>query len=260
MQKHGKHIHHPRERICILDVEVDNLTRDELLAQLDSGFVVTPNVDHFMLLQKDPAFRAAYAQADYRLVDSQIVYLATRFLGKPVREKISGSDLLPAFYEYHRDNPEIRIFLLGAMPGVAARAAERINRKVGREIVVGQYSPPFDFEKDPDECAAIVDRINASSATVLVVGVSAPKQEIWIARYRKQLRRIRIFMALGATIDFEAGQVRRAPAWISRSGLEWLFRLVQEPGRLWRRYLQRDMLFPLLVIRQRLGRYCREQA
>ncbi len=242
-------------RVRILNIEVDNFSMEEFLSELDEGFVVTPNADHMVMLQRDPVFRAAYASADYRTVDSQIVAWACRFLGTPVKQKISGSDLLPAYYNYHRDNEDIRIFLLGGANGVARKAAENINRRVGRNIVVGHHSPSMGFEKDPQECSDVIDIVNSSGANVLVVGLGAPKQEIWIAKHRSRLTPIKIFLALGATIDFEAGNVKRAPAWISKCGCEWLYRLSREPGRLWRRYLQRDILFPILVIRQKLGLY-----
>ena len=106
----------------------------------------------------------------------------------------------------HANDPNCRIFLLGAAEGVADKAMENINRKVGRQIVVGTHSPSFGFEKDERECMELVDIVNASDATVLLVGVGAPKQEKWIAKYRSQMFNIKLFMALGATIDFEAVQ------------------------------------------------------
>jgi len=242
-------------RVRILNIDVDNLTTEELLETLHSGFVVTPNADHLILLQKHAAFRAAYNTADFKTVDSQIVFWACRFLGTPVKEKISGSDLFPAYYSYHRNNTSIRIFLLGGAPGVAEKAAENINLKAGRSIIVGTHSPSMGFESDDSECAEIIDIINNSGANVLVVGLGAPKQELWIATHRSKLSSIHTFMALGATLDFEAGNVKRSPAWISHCGLEWLYRLLREPKRLWRRYLQRDIYFPLLVLKQRLNLY-----
>ena len=105
------------------------------------------------------------------------------------------------------------------------------------------------------ECDEIINIINNTDATVLVVGIGAPRQEIWINTYRKKFRNINVFMALGATIDYEAGTLKRAPEWMSRNGIEWIFRLMQEPSRLWRRYLINDLQFPLYILRQRLGLY-----
>lgn len=244
------------KRPYILNVRFDNLRLDELLERLQHGGVVfTPNVDHLMKLQRDRDFYRVYRSADYRVCDSQILMLVARWLGSPLVEKISGSDLFPAFYRYYRRDESVRIFLLGAAEGVADRARDRINRLVGREMVVGAYSPPFGFEHDLEECAQIIQRIQDSGATVLAVGLGAPKQELWIDRYRHALPGVRTILAIGATLDFEAGQVSRSPRWMSQVGLEWLYRLLMEPRRLWRRYLLEDLPFFRLALKQALGRY-----
>jgi exopolysaccharide biosynthesis WecB/TagA/CpsF family protein len=144
---------------------------------------------------------------------------------------------------------------LGAGKGVASKAQNEINRKTGRNIIVASYSPPFGFEKDEEECQNIVNMINNSGATVLVIGVGAPKQEKWLYKYKSLLPHIKIFMALGATIDFEAGNLKRAPKWMSEVGLEWLFRIVCEPKRLWKRYLVDDLPFLILILKQKLNLY-----
>lgn len=241
--------------VKILNISLDNLSKVELLKQLKSGVVFTPNVDHMVKLQYDREFLQTYLQADYKVCDSQILVYASRFLGTPIKEKISGSDLFPAFYTYHKNNPNIKIFLLGGKQGVAQRAAKRINNKVGRSIVIGAHSPSFGFEKDEQECAEIIEMINQSEASVLAVGVGAPKQEKWIIKYKDRLPNIKIFLAVGATIDFEAGNVKRSPKWMSNAGLEWLYRLLVEPKRLWRRYLLEDLPFFWLILKQKLRLY-----
>lgn len=241
--------------VNILDVEIDNLSRDELLARLDAdgGVVVTPNVDHLMKLQHDEDFREVYDAVDFRVCDSKILMYAAQFLGTPICDKISGSDLLPWFCDYHRDNPDVKIYMLGAAPGVAKLAQQRINARIGREIIVEAHSPTYGFEKSPEECEAIVERIRASSANVLVVGVGAPKQEKWIVKYRDQLPNIKTFLAVGAAIDFEAGHKPRSPEFVTELGLEWLYRTMSEPKRLWKRYLIEDMPFFGLVFQQWLA-------
>jgi exopolysaccharide biosynthesis WecB/TagA/CpsF family protein len=244
------------QQVHLLNIEVHNLTMIELLEKLRlGGIVFTPNVDHLIKLQTDYEFYRAYQCADYKICDSKVLAYASHFLGTPVREKISGSDLFPAFYAYYQNDPDVKIFLLGAAPGVAERARQRINAKVGREMVVGAHSPSFGFEQDEAECQAIVDLINQSGATVLAVGVGAPKQEKWIAQYRDQLFHVKTLFAIGATIDFEAGSLSRSPKWMSDVGLEWLFRMVCEPKRLWRRYLVHDLPFFWYVLQQRFKRY-----
>jgi N-acetylglucosaminyldiphosphoundecaprenol N-acetyl-beta-D-mannosaminyltransferase len=248
--------HRPHRCLRILNLDFDNLTIVELLEQLRHGGVVyTPNVDHLIKLQHDREFYQVYQTADYRVCDSQIVIYSARFLGLKIKEKISGSDLFPAFYKYYRHDESMQIFLLGAKPGVAQRAQDRINQTLDRRMIIAAHSPSYGFEKNEAECQEIIALINASRATVLAMGVGTPKQEKWIAKYRDQLIHVKVFLAIGATIDFEAGEVTRAPRWVSQTGLEWLYRLVSEPKRLWRRYLLEDMPLFGLVLRQKLGRY-----
>lgn len=241
------------KRVNILNVPIDNISMVELLERLRYGGVVfTPNVDHLIKLQKDREFYRVYSEADYRVCDSQLLIFAARFLGQPLQEKISGSDLFPAFYQRYRYDEKVKIFFLGGLEGVAEKASRNINAKVGRKMVVGYYSPPFDFETDPLESQHIIDLIDRSGATVLAVGVGAPKQEKWICQHKSKLKNVKTFFAIGATIDFEAGTVQRAPRWMSTSGLEWLYRLILEPRRLWRRYLVEDLSFFILILRQKL--------
>lgn len=241
------------KRIEILNVGIDNLALDEFLNNLNKGVVFTPNVDHLMRLQEDKEFVKAYQQADYRVCDSQVLMYASRFLGTPIKAKISGSDLFPLFCEHHRNNPDIKIFLLGGAEGVPQQAQKNINQRIGREIIVAAHSPSFGFEKNEAECERILEMIRQSSANVLIVGVGAPKQEKWIAKYQKQLPNIDIFMGVGAAIDFEAGNKPRAPRWVSEVGLEWLYRLMSEPKRLWKRYLLQDLPFFWLLLKQKMA-------
>ena len=242
-------------RIPILNINVDTFTEKEFLDIFEEGVLVTPNVDHLMKLQHDREFYDIYNKADYVTVDSKIVKMALGFLGTPIREIIPGSGFFPSFYMHHKNNEAVKIFLLGAAPGIADIAMEKINRKVGRNIVVGAHSPSFGFEKRPEESEEIIKIINATPATVLVVGVGAPKQEKWIYKYKDQLPGIKIYLAIGATIDFEAEKVKRAPVIMQKLALEWLYRLLKEPKRLWRRYIIEDMPFFGLILKQRLGKY-----
>ncbi|EAW38493.1 WecB/TagA/CpsF family glycosyltransferase [Lyngbya sp. PCC 8106] len=247
--------------VKILNVNIDNLSTEELLQKLgqQGGVVFTPNVDHLINLQRDEEFYKIYQNSDYKVCDSQVLYYASRLLGQPIREKISGSDLFPAFYRYYKNCENTTIFLLGAGEGVGVRAQEKINSMVGREMVIDTYSPPYGFEKDEVECQRIVERINQSGATVLAVGLGAPKQEKWIVKHKHKLKTIRIFLAIGASIDFEAGEKPRSPQWMSELGIEWLYRLSCEPKRLWKRYLVDDLPFVWLVMKQWLNLYSSPQ-
>lgn len=243
------------ETVQLLNLSIHNISQGEFLDRLTNfgGFVVTPNVDHIVKLQEDVEFWKTYKISDYRVCDSKILEYALKFLETPVKEKISGSDLFPAFYTYNKNNDQIKIFLLGAQEGVAQKAKDNINEKVGRNIIVDAYSPSFGFENNPEECEEIIKKINDSEANVLAIGVGAPKQEKWIAKHKDRLSKIKIFLAIGATIDFEAGVKPRSPKLISNIGLEWLYRLLSEPQRLWKRYLVDSLPFFGLVL---LYKFC----
>lgn len=244
------------KRVNILNLSIDNINQLELLEKIRWGGVLfTPNVDHIMKLQTNRDFYQAYLAANYRICDSQILLYASKFLGTPIQEKISGADFFRAFYEYYSNDEKMRIFLLGSVEGVAAKAQDQINNKVGRKIVVDTYSPSFNFENNQAECDKIINLINQSGATVLAVGVGAPKQEIWIHKHKKKLKNLKIFLAIGATIDFEAGHCQRAPLWMRNVGLEWFHRLISEPQRLWKRYLLEDLPFFWLLWKQKLKLY-----
>ncbi len=242
----------------ILNIDIDNLTTEELLESFDEGILVTPNIDHLIKLQKDEEFYECYQQAAYTVCDSRIIYLLSKVFSRrePLRAQITGSDFFPAFCDYHaarRDKTSV--FLLGGTDQSVQLAADRINKRTGRHIIVGGYSPPFGFENDEAENDRIIDLIEKSGANVVAVGVGAPKQEKWICRNRHRLPGVRIFMAIGATIDFESGTVRRAPRWMSRFGVEWIYRMLQEPNRLARRYLVEDSPFFFLLLKQSFGAY-----
>jgi exopolysaccharide biosynthesis WecB/TagA/CpsF family protein len=243
------------EHIRILNIDILNITKKQLLDNLTQGVLFTPNVDHLMNLQKDRDFFSAYQQANFIVCDSQIVRFSSRFLGRPIRETIQGSDFLSLFYSYHRNNRDITIFLFGAAEGVAAKAMKNINGKAGREIVTGIYSPPFGFENDDEECEKMIRLINENKATVLVVGLGSPKQEKWIVKYKDRLPYVKIFMGLGATIDFEAGVLSRSPLFLRKIGLEWAYRLCIDPKRLWKRYLVNDLPFFSLILKDKMNRY-----
>ena len=241
-------------RSRILNAWVDSLSVKEFVEELDEGILFTLNPDHLYWLQRNPDFAAAYRNATLVSSDSKYVYWGLGFLGRAIKQKSSGSDIVPAYWRHHAGNSAVSIFLLGAKPGIAEMARERINRLAGREIVVGALGPSFNFVDDKQETTQAIDMINASGATCLIVGLGAPKQEIWIDRHRSRMPGVKVYMGVGATIDYEAEAVRRAPPWMTRNGLEWVYRMATEPRRYWRRYT-RTLEFFWLVLLDRFGLY-----
>ncbi len=240
----------------LLNVWADDLTMDELLARLASsgGVVFTVNPDHLYHLQYNPEFLRAYRSADIITVDSHYVRLALRLLGRPVANRLPGSDIVPALCRRQAADGATRMFLLGAKPGVAQVAREAMNARAGRELVVGAHGPSMNFVNDPAEVDSVIEMIKACGANVLLVGLGAPKQEIWIASIRHRLPEVRTMMGVGATIDYEAGAVQRAPVWLRRLGLEWTYRVTTEPRRYLMRYV-RSSRFIWWMLMDRVGRY-----
>jgi exopolysaccharide biosynthesis WecB/TagA/CpsF family protein len=223
-------------RARILNAWVDSLSVVDVLELLDEGVLFTINPEHLYQLQRNAEFAEAYANATYVSCDSRYVYLALKLIGRGLERRASGSDIVPAYWHRHADNPNVRMFLLGAKPGVAEQARHRINRLAGRDIIVGAHGPSFNFLDDHEETAEAIEMINQSGATCLIVGMGAPKQEIWINRNRSKMPGVKVLMGVGATIDYEAEAVKRAPAWMRHNGLEWVYRVATEPRRYALRY------------------------
>ncbi|HEX4340371.1 MAG TPA: WecB/TagA/CpsF family glycosyltransferase [Polyangiaceae bacterium] len=212
-------------------------------------FVVTPNADHAILLQEDDGLLRAYKDASLVVPDGWPVVLASRLLGKPLVERVTGSDLVPAVFEAASPSNPLRVYLLGAAPGVADRAARLAEQAYPGIRVVGAYGPPFGFERDAAENERILEKIREAKPELLLVGVGAPKQELWVHRNRDRIE-ASVALCIGATIDFLAGEKARAPVVLRRLGLEWLHRALTEPRRLVPRYARNMVHFPKVVLRE----------
>lgn len=214
-------------------------------------YVVTPNVDHTVLLTANQELQQSYRDADLVLADGHPIVWASRLLHRPLPERVPGSELVPKLFDSYSRAGHLKVFLLGAAEGVAARAAENIHQQWQNVETVGVYSPPMGFERDPNETDYIIGRIELTRPDVVVVGLGAPKQEIWVHRNVDRLN-AKVALCVGATIDFLAGEKSRAPVWMQRSGVEWLHRMMSEPKRLVSRYAKDAVIFPQIVFRQML--------
>jgi N-acetylglucosaminyldiphosphoundecaprenol N-acetyl-beta-D-mannosaminyltransferase len=232
------------KRVRLGAIYAHSLTAEEALEEVarlvangDGGYIVTPNVDHVVQAEHSEALRAAYQGASLSLVDGQPLIWLSKLMGEPFPEKISGSDFVPQLIALAAEHGW-RLFFLGAAEGVAAKAADVLREEhPGLDIMV--HSPSFGFEQDPDESAKILGLIRAAAPNLLVLALGCPKQELLMHRW-KPLLGSTVAIGAGATLDFLAGNVTRSPAWMSRAGLEWLYRLAREPRRLAHRYLVRD--------------------
>ena len=240
-------------RMKFMNTEIDNLTMDEALKKIDeliqedrNAFVVTPNVDHIIQLERGGKLVDAYNQADLILTDGKPLIWISKWYRTPIKEKISGSDLFPRLCKMAAQKG-YKMFFLGAADGVAAKAAENLKRKYKGLQVVGTYSPPKGFEKDKNEMRKIRALIKKAEPHILIVALGCPKQEFFILHNREKLG-VPISLGLGASIDFEAGNIKRAPKWMADHGFEWLYRITQDPKRLAKRYLVDDTkIFRLAV-------------
>ena len=221
---------------------------EALVAARDGGTVFTPNVDHIVLAERDERLRGAYGRVSLSLVDGTPVLWAARLLGHRLPEKVSGSDLVVPLIERAAAGGW-RVFLLGGGPGVAERAADELVKRFPALDIVGTAAPRVDLGPDPAGRRAIATEIAATRPDLVLVAFGAPKQEIFSDETRDILSPA-VLVCVGAGIDFVAGTMRRAPAWLSRWGLEWAYRLLREPRRLAGRYLVRDPQFIGIFLRQ----------
>jgi N-acetylglucosaminyldiphosphoundecaprenol N-acetyl-beta-D-mannosaminyltransferase len=245
------------ERFTIMDTAIHNVSMAETLDIIDRfvadgspRVIVTANVDHLMLLRKDAAFREAYRRADLVTCDSVPLKWGLAFLGTPVKERVAGADLFGALAE-RAARAGHRLYYLGAAPGVAEKAAQALAERYPGLKVVGTYAPPVMPWEELAEDEETLGLIREAKPDVLFAAFGAPKQELWLDAVRERLQ-VPVSIGVGAAFDFAAGTVKRAPRWMQKAGLEWLFRLSQEPRRLWRRYLFVDSRFACYVLKEKL--------
>jgi N-acetylglucosaminyldiphosphoundecaprenol N-acetyl-beta-D-mannosaminyltransferase len=239
------------QRLRIGEVPIDVLTFEQALDAIVAlathgrgGYVVTPNIDHVVLADSNLDFRDAYEKASLSLVDGMPLLWASRLLGVPLPQKISGADLVEPLMQ-RAAKEGLRVYLLGAGPGVAQKAGEVLHARYGVNIV-GFDAPMLSLSPDASETHDALERVRAARPHLLLVAFGAPKQEILMSRFR-DVYAPAVALGIGASLDFIAGTVQRAPKWMSNNGLEWAYRLTREPKRLWRRYLVNDPKFVAIL-------------
>jgi N-acetylglucosaminyldiphosphoundecaprenol N-acetyl-beta-D-mannosaminyltransferase len=210
---------------------------------------ITPT-NSILVARKQFKVKAIFNAAEWVICDGVPVKWAAGFLGTPIVERITGLDLLPDLIELaHKKS--FSVFLLGASPGVAEQLKLKINAEFPNCQVKGIYVPPFMAVFSEAENKKMLDVVNQSQADILLVSLTAPKQDIWIAAH-KHLLQVPLSIGIGGAFEVMAGLVPRAPKWMQTAGLEWLYRLIQEPKRMYKRYLIEAPLFIPLIIHQRL--------
>jgi N-acetylglucosaminyldiphosphoundecaprenol N-acetyl-beta-D-mannosaminyltransferase len=248
-----------RDRVDLLGTRIDRIKLGVLADWLESFMlsrqphqIITANLDFIAIARRQPAFAALIEGADLVVCDGKPLQWASQIQGEAIPNRVTGMELVlrTALLSVERG---YRIFFLGAAPGVAERAADGLRRIIPGVEIVGTYSPPLGPIED-DENARMVERVRAARPDALFVALGAPRQDYWIQRNLAAVG-VPLCAGVGGVFNFLAGETRRAPEWVQRCGFEWAYRLLQEPSRLWRRYLMDDLpLFFELLARQGVAR------
>lgn len=234
------------EKQALLNTFINNVTMSETVEAIEQmiaadkkSYVVAINVDVVMKIEADPYLKKIVDDADMVLVDGKPLVWISKLHGRPLKEKVSGSDLVPLLCEVAAKNG-YKVFIIGGKEGSAERAKQRLEEKLTDIKIVGTYAPPFGFEKDDAELERINRMISQAHPDLLITCFGCPKQEKWIYENIEKYD-AKVSICAGATVDFLAGNVTRAPRWMSEHGLEWFYRFLQEPRRMFRRYFVDDM-------------------
>lgn len=235
----------PQNRMQFMNSYIDNITMTEAIDHIEEciqlrkiGQVITPNVDQIVRMETDSYFKEICDNAELLLTDGHPLLWIAKWYKTPIKEKICGSDLVPKLCEVAAQKG-YSVFFLGAAPGVARRATDRLKEKFPDLKIAGVYSPPIGFEKDQKELNKINQVLYDSHADMLFVGMGVPKQDIFIYENMNKYQ-IPMSFSIGGAIDFIAGEQKRAPKWMSKIGMEWFYRLCQSPKRMFKRYIIDD--------------------
>ncbi|MDY6900048.1 MAG: WecB/TagA/CpsF family glycosyltransferase [Cyanobacteriota bacterium] len=248
-------------RVNICGVKIDNYSFEDVVERITDhamtgvlpSYVVTPNAQHVLSLQRDADFRNIYEKAFLAVPDGVSLLWSAKFLQTPLNGRVNGTDLFEELSAV-AERKGLKVFLLGGRPGAAEAAKKTLQARHPNLQIVGTHCPPYGFESQPEELASINSRIKAAAPDILFVGLGAPKQEKWIYQNYEELG-VPVSLGIGVSFELVADMVQRAPLWMQKWGLEWLFRLIVEPKRLWKRYVMGNPQFMWLVIKQRLGFY-----
>jgi N-acetylglucosaminyldiphosphoundecaprenol N-acetyl-beta-D-mannosaminyltransferase len=245
-------------RIGLLGIPIDAVMQEQVIAHViaalareHGGWVITPNLDQLRLCFREPQLQGMYSRADLVLADGMPLIWASRLQGTPLPERVAGSALI-----YTLSAAAARagrtIYLLGGNPCTAEQAAQVLARLYPGLRVAGTHCPPLGFEKDAQQMRSIVDALSAARPDIVFVGLGFPKQEKLIEILRPVLPGA-WFLGVGISFSFVSGEIRRAPRWMQRLGLEWMHRLIQEPKRLFGRYLLHDLPFAMRLFGSAIG-------
>ncbi len=242
-------------RSQFFNINMDVIDQQQVFALCENMFKSTQthtlyflNAHCFNVAQKNRAYHEALMQSDLLLNDGMGLKLGSYFAGFRFKENLNGTDLIPKLLALaaHQNR---KVFFLGAKQGVAKKAAENVKMKIENLQISGYHSGYFDRKQEQ----ALIEAITGQNTDILVIGMGVPRQEIWAHQNKEKLKGVKLIIAGGAILDFLSGEISRAPAWMRKTGTEWVYRLMLEPGRMWRRYLIGNFLFFYHIIRLKLN-------
>ena len=246
-------------RIGVGRALIDNCSAEEVCSSIIAhaqrrgkpAYVITPNAQHIVLLEKDRRLQDVYAHADLVIADGISLLIAARLYGRSLQQRIAGVDIFKVLCGNAAESG-LHVFLLGGRPGSAELAAAALQRAYpGLECIT--YCPPLGFEQDASALKQTAEAVTRAQPDILFVAFGAPKQEYWIYEHGLQLS-VPVCIGVGGSFEIVGGVVPRAPQWTQDIGCEWLYRLCREPRRMWRRYLIGNLEFAAIVLRQRIRR------
>lgn len=223
----------------------------DALGSAPCRIVITPNVDHLVRLHTDlhydEDFASAYGTADYLFPDGTPIVWLSKLVGQPIRERVTGADLFPALCAEMALHGQC-IFVLGGQPGEECRIKQKLEEKY-EGLSVEVFAPSFPFDPTGDEAEQACLEVSASNAAIVFVCLGLPKQERWAMKFQSRLT-VRLALCVGAAIDFELGNVSRAPGWVQKMGMEWFWRMCSSPQRLLGRYVKDIYYFFPMALRE----------
>lgn len=240
-------------RVSILGTHIDNLTMEETIGEIETAINNKKQIHHVVVnagkivaMQTNPELRESVNSADIINADGQAVVWASKLVRKPIKERVAGIDLFINLIQYaHKKNQTI--FLLGATQEIVEKVKNRISKEYSPNVVAGYVNGYFEKEEE----AEIIEQIVSSKPQMLFVAMTSPKKELFLFRNREALSKVNFIMGVGGSFDVYSGNLQRAPVFLQKIGMEWFFRLIQDPRRMWKRYLIGNAKFVALVFREK---------
>ena len=242
-------------RLNIMSSPIDNLSMDETLGLISNSIKNGGEINHIVVnaakivaMHENPELKESVVNADLINADGQAVVWASKILGKPLKGRVAGIDLMQNLVKLaHKEN--YKVFFFGAKKEIVKKVVDIYSEKYSPNIIAGYRNGYFKKEEE----SIIAQQIADSGANILFVAISSPTKENFLHQNRDILKKVNFTMGVGGSFDVVAGKVKRAPIWMQNSGLEWLYRVIQEPSRMWKRYLIGNTKFILLVLKYKLG-------